>query len=203
MPTGLGVDASQLPLLVAVAIGAAVLAVVLWRELRHRARRFGGGDRAAAVMLLAIVAIVVAATPGLLPLEVAIIPMLVSLLILIRPAQAVRLAGGPNRRWSALRAGRELQVLVRERGGPVAARGDDDVAARLDALASFESAETAEYLALVRETLLVDPGEPGVPEALDRLAAADAALRASLGARPAWERELERRAAESPPGDRA
>jgi hypothetical protein len=185
-----------------VAIGIVVLAVILWRELRHRARRFGGGDLAAAVMFLAVVGILVAVTPDFLPFEIAIFLLFGSLVAVLRPAQAVRLTGGPNPRWSALREGRELQLRVRELGGPIAARQDEDVAARVEALTTFESPETADYLALLRETLLADPAEPGLTEKLDRLAAADAALRASLGARPAWERELEQRAAsagEPPP----
>jgi len=168
-----------------------VLAVVLWRELRHRARLVGGGDLAAAVMLLAIAGILVAVTPDLLPFEIAIFLRLFSLVAVIRPAQAVRLTGGPNLRWSALRAGRELQVLVRERGGPARAGEDEEIRLRLDALADLEGRETAEYHGLLRETLLADPAEPGITEKLDRLLAADAALRASLGARPAWERELQ------------
>lgn len=203
MLTGLDLDPSQPLVAIVLAIGAVVLAVILWRELRHRARRFGGGDLAAAVMFLAIVGILVAITPDLLPFEIAIVLLIVSLAAVIRPAQAVRLTGGPNVRWSALREGRELQLLVRQRGGPVAARDDELIAGRLEGLASFERPETSGYLALVRETLLADPAEPGLTEKLDRLAAADAALRASLGARPAWERELERLAAEGPPTQRA
>jgi hypothetical protein len=198
MPAELELEPSQLPLLFVGGAGAVVLAIILWRELRHRSRRFGGGDLAAAVMLLAVVGILVAITPDLLPFEIAIALLVISLAAVIRPAQAVKLTGGPNARWSALREGRELQLLVRQRGGPIAARADEEIATRLEALAGYESPETSDYLALVSATLLADPAEPGLTEQLDRLAAADAALRASLGARPAWERELERLEAEAP-----
>lgn len=195
MPTGLDLDPSQAPLAIVVAVGVVVLAVVLWRELRHRARRYGGGDLAAVVMFLAVGGILVALTPDLLPFEIAIFLLISSLLAVLRPEQAVRLAGGPNLRWRALREGRELQLLVRQRGGAVAASEDSEVQERLEALAELDGPETREYLALLRETLLADPAGPGMAQRLGRMADADAALRASLGARPTWERELEARAA--------
>jgi hypothetical protein len=131
MPAGLDLDPSQAPLAIIVAVGVVVLAVVLWRELRHRARRYGGGDLAAAAMLLAVVGILVALTSDLLPFEIAIFLLLFSLLAVLRPEQAVRLTGGPNLRWRTLREGQELQLLVRQRGGPVPAREDPEVQERL------------------------------------------------------------------------
>jgi len=183
---------------VAMAIGIVILSVVLWFSLRTRARRYGGGTIAAVIMALAIVALLASLMPGLLPFDIGIVVLLFALLAIYRPDQVVKVTGGPNLRWRALREGRELQLLVKERGGPSLASRNPEVQERFEKLPELEGPGTAEYIGLLRETLLADPDEPGMPEKLEQLAAADAELRASLRARPTWEKELERRAADGP-----
>ena len=50
---------------IALAVGVVALAVVLWFQLQHRSRRYGGGNVAAAVMAAAVVALLVAIAPNL------------------------------------------------------------------------------------------------------------------------------------------
>jgi hypothetical protein len=180
---------------IALAAGVVVMAVVLWFQLLHRSRRFGGGNLAAVVMLAAVVALLVAITPNLLPFEIGIFVLLLGLMAIYRPEQVVKATGGPSLRYRALQQGRELQLLVRERGGWSVAGRNEEVQARVEGLAALEGPGTERYLELLRETLFADPTAPGVAARLEELAAADAELRASLRARPMFERELERRAA--------
>ena len=188
-------------ILVVLMAGLLVLAVLLWRELRHRARQHGGGTLAAMVMALAVLALLVAITPNVMPFDIGIVVLILGLAAIYRPEQVVRLTGGPNIRWRALREGRELQLLVRQRGGPSLAGRNPEFQERFAALSTLEAPETAEYIGLLRETLLADPEAPGMAEKLDRMAEADAALRASLGARPVWEKELAQRAAADQPSE--
>jgi hypothetical protein len=192
---GFTLDAEHLLIAAVVGVGVLVLLYFLWGELRHRARRYGGDDRAAIVMLGAVILLVIAITPGLLPTELALAVLVVCLGSIYRPDLVVRTLGGPDIRWRALREGRELQVLVAERGGPDAAASDVEISQRVAALTTLESPETRPYLQLVREGLLADPDSPDGSLRRARLAEADRELRASLGARPAWERELEKRLA--------
>lgn len=171
------------------------LAIALWRELVHRSRRFGGGRLAALAMAGAVLALLVAITPNLLPFDIGIFILILGLLAIYRPEATVRYTGGPSLQYRALREGRELQLLVRERGGWSVARRNEEVVARVDALGTFEGPGTERYVGLLRETLLADPEAPGVAAKLAELAEADAELRAALGARPMFERELEQRAA--------
>jgi hypothetical protein len=191
---GWTLDPQQLLIAVGLAIGGAVLFYFLWGELRHRARRYGGDDRAAAIMLGAVALLLVTLWPNLFPMEVGIIVLVVALGAIYRPEAVIKALGGPNIRWRALHAGRELQVLVAERGGPTAA-GDPEIEERVAALADLESPDTSEYLDLLRQVLVADPEAPGMSLKRAQLAEADAALRASLNARPTWERGLERRLA--------
>jgi len=194
-------------LLIAMAAGAVVLSVLLWRALLHRSRRFGGGVPAAAVMAVSALVLLVAITPDLLPFEVALPLMLLSLAAILRPGQVVAITGGPSLTWRALREGAELQRLVFEAGGPAEAGEVPEIRERVQGLESFEGPATAEYVGLLRETLLADPERADAADRavqaakLERLATVQGELRASLGARPVWERELERRAAAGGPAD--
>ncbi len=180
---------------IGLAIGGVVMAVVLWFQLLHRSRRFGGGSLAAGAMLAAVVALLVAITPNLLPFEIGILVLILGLMAIYRPEQVVKMTGGPSLRYRALQQGRELQLLVRERGGWSVASRNEEVQERVEALSTLAGPETERYLGLLRETLFTDPEAPGVAARLAELAEADAELRASLRARPMFERELERRAA--------
>jgi hypothetical protein len=180
---------------IALAIGVVVMAIVLWFQLLHRSRRFGGGTLAAVVMLAAVVALLVAITPNLLPFEIGIFVLILGLMAIYRPEQVVKVTGGPSLRYRALQQGRELQLLVRERGGWSVAGRNEEVQERVHGLSALEGPGTQRYLGLLRETLFADPTAPGVAARLDELAEADAELRESLRARPMFERELERRAA--------
>jgi hypothetical protein len=190
----------ELLLAVIAGIVGVVFLYLLWGELRQRARRYGSDDRAAAIMMGAVGLLLLAIAPNLFPVEVGLIAMIVALGAIYKPETVVKLLGGPNIRWRALHAGRELQVLVAERGGPAAAADDAEIAERIAALAALESPETVEYLDLLRQVVLADPEAPGVSLKRARLAEADAALRESLGARPTWERGLERRLAAATQG---
>lgn len=188
-------DPLQALLKIAGAVAVVAMAIVLWFQLLHRSRRFGGGPVAAAVMAAAVVALLVAIAPNLIPFDIGIFVLMLSLLAIYRPEQVVKLTGGPSLPYRALREGRELQLLVRERGGWSVARRNEEVMARVEGLAAFEGPDTARYVALLRETVVADPEAPGIAEKAAELAEADAELRASLKARPMFERELAKRAA--------
>lgn len=197
---GWTLDPEHLLVATGVGIAAVVLFYFLWGEMRHRARRYGGDDRAAVIMLGAVALLLVTLWPNLFPMEVGLIVLVVALGSIYRPDLVVKALGGPNMRWRALHAGRELQVVVAERGGPLAAADDPEIAERLTALADLESPETVEYLDLLRQVVLAGPEAPGVSLKRARLDEADAALRATLRARPTWERALERRLAATTEG---
>ncbi len=180
-------------------IGLIALSVLLWVQLQQRARRHGGGNLAAAVMALAVAALLLAIAPNFLPMDIGIIALIFALMAIYRPDQVVKATGGARIEWRALRAGRELQLLVREQGGPSLAKRNPEVQEQLEALSALESPRTSTYLGLLRETLLEDPDAPGLDERLAELADADAALREAIGARPTWEKDLERRAAAGAP----
>jgi hypothetical protein len=188
-------DPGQALIKLALLAGLAVLSVLLWRELVHRSRRYGGGLVAAGIMAAAVLALVVAIAPGVLPFEIGIMVLFLGLAAIFRPDQVVKATGGPSLRYRALREGRELRLLVRERGGWSVARRNEEVMGRVAGLDAFEGPETERYVGLVRETLLADPEAPGMAAKLDALDAADAELRAALRARPMFERELAARAA--------
>jgi hypothetical protein len=190
---GWTLDPEHLLIATGVAVLAIVLLYLLWGELRHRARRYGGDDRTAVVMLVAVFALIIAISPNIVPMEVGVILLLAAFAAIYKPATVVKLFGGPNIRWRALHEGRELQVIVAERGGPASVADDEEINLRVAALGDLESPETVEYLRLLRMVLLADPEAPGISLKRAQLADADAALRASLAARPAWERELQKR----------
>jgi hypothetical protein len=186
------------------AVGVVLLSVLLWVQLQHRSRRYGGGNLAAALMAAAIVGLLVAISPNFLPFDVGIFILILSLMVIYRPDQVIKYTGGPSLRYRALGEGRELQILVREHGGWSVAGRNEEVAERIAGLAAFEGPGTERYVGLLRETLLADPEAPGVADKLAQLAEADAELRAALKARPMFERDLAKRAAaldEAPAAD--
>ncbi len=186
---------------IALGIGLIALSVGLWFQLQHRSRRHGGGNVAAAVMALAVLALLVAIAPSFLPIDIGIFLLIFALMAIYRPDQVVKATGGARIEWRALRDGRELQLLVKEHGGPSLARQNVEVQERYEALSSVEGPTTEVYIGLLRDTVLENPAAPGMDEKLAELADADAALRAAIGARPTWEKELERRAAEGTPAE--
>jgi hypothetical protein len=188
-------DPGQALLKIGLGVAVVVAAAFLWTQLLHRSRRFGGGPIAAAVMAVAVVALLVAIAPNLLPLEIGLFVLFISLAAIYRPDQVVKATGGASLRYRALQEGRDLQLLVRERGGWSVARRNEEVLARVESLEAFSGPGTERYIGLLREVVVADPEAPGVAAKLDELAAADAELRASLGARPMFEREHEKRAA--------
>ncbi|HEY3334393.1 MAG TPA: hypothetical protein VGK16_04075 [Candidatus Limnocylindrales bacterium] len=176
------------------AVAIIAMAIAVWIQLDKRTRANGGGVLAGGVVGVGVALLIVSLIPGLLPFEVGLAVLVAAFVFLYRPDVVVRMTGGPRKEWSALHEGRELAVLVRERGGPRAARSDAEIQARLAGLSKLDTPLTREYLSLVRQTLFSDPGDPALDAARAQLAAADAALRESLGVRPIWERSLERRA---------
>jgi hypothetical protein len=188
-------DPLQAFLLILGAVGVVVLSVLLWIQLQHRSRRYGGGNIAAALMAVAIVGLLVAISPNFLPFDIGIVILIVSLMVIYRPDQVIKYTGGPSLRYRALHEGRELQLLVREHGGWSVAGRNEEVAERIAGLGAFKGPGTERYIGLLRETLLADPEAPGVAERLAELEEADAELRVSLKARPMFERDLAKRAA--------
>ena len=188
-------DPAQALLKIALAAGAVALAIVLWFQLLHRSRRFGGGTMAAVVMAAAVAGLMVSIAPNLIPFDIGIFLLIASLLAIYRPEKVVKLTGGASLRYRALQEGRELALLVRERGGWSVARRNEEVVARVEGLDALAGPGTERYIGLVRETVLADPEAPGMAAKLQELAAADAELREALRARPMFERELARRAA--------
>jgi hypothetical protein len=184
----------HLVILVALSVGVVALAIALWTQLQHRARRYGGGMLAALVLAVAVVALL-AAVSNQLPMDIGLILLIGSLGAIYRPEQVVKLTGGPALRYRALREGRELQLLVRERGGWSVARRNEEVKERVEGLAAFEGPGTERYIGLVRETVLANPEAPGMTAKLAELEEADGELRAALRARPMFEKELAKRAA--------
>lgn len=180
---------------VALAVGVVALAIMLWFQLLHRSRRFGGGIIAAVAMAAAVVALLVAIAPNLIPFDIGIFILILSLVAIYRPEQVVKATGGASLRYRALREGRELAILVREHGGWSVAGRNEEVTARVEELAAFEGPGTERYIGLVRETLFADPEAPGTAAKLAELEEADSELRTALKARPMFERELAKRTA--------
>ena len=195
MPTLSVTDTGQLALYAVLGMALAAVGVLFWLQLRGRVRQFGGGWQASAVMALAVVGLLVAIAPNLLPLAVGIVVLVPAILAIYRPEQVVKVTGGPSLAWRALREGRELRIRVRERGGWSVARRDEEVLARVDALPALSGPGTERYVALLQETLLQDPATPEGRARLAELEASEAELRASLKVRPAFEREFDRRVA--------
>jgi hypothetical protein len=195
MPSLSVADTGQLALYAVLGMGVAGVGFLLWTQLRSRVRQFGGGWQAAGVMALAVVALLVAIAPNLLPFEIGLVFLVAGILAIYRPDRVVKLTGGPSLAWRALKEGRELRILVRERGGWSVARRNEEVLARVEALPSLSGTGTERYVALLQGTLLEDPALPEVRARLAELEAAEAELRASLKVRPVFERELDRRAA--------
>ncbi len=197
----LGTDPTTAIVRIAIALVIVGIAIKVWFELNIRVRRYGGGPIAGAVVGVGLALLIVSLIPGLFPLEFGLGVLVVAFVFLYRPDLVVKVTGGPRKEWSALQEGRELAVLVAERGGPREAAGDAEIQARLAGLSALETPATSRYLGLVRETLLADPDDPALDGARADLAAADASLRDAIGVRPTWERELERRARGEAPAD--
>ena len=188
-------DPGQALVYVALGVVVAVVAGLTWWQLVKQVRRHGGGWLAAGALGLAILGLLVAIAPNALPFEIGIVVLILALAAMYRPDLVVKATGGPSLRYRALREGRELQLLVLERGGWSVARRNEEVKARVEGLAAVEGPGTERYISLVRETVVADPEAPGSVPKLAELVEAEAQLRASLGARPIFDRELDRRAA--------
>ncbi len=194
MPDWIASDPAGALIRVVGAVAIVGMGIAVWFQLDRRTRSFGGGLIAGAVVAVGLALLIVSLIPGLLPFEFGIVVLVAAFVSLYRPEVVVRFTGGPRKEWAALREGRELGVLVGERGGPRAARSDAEIQSRLAGLSRYETPATREYLSLVRQTLFSDPADPALDAARAQLAAADAQLRESLRVRPNWERSLERRA---------
>jgi hypothetical protein len=194
-------DPASALLKIAGAIAIVGVGIAVWFQMEKRTRAYGGGRAAGVLVAAGIVLLVLALVPGLFSLEIGLVVLVLAFVFLYRPDLVVRYSGGPRKEWEALREGRELAVLVAERGGPRAARGDAEIAARVAGLSRLETPATSNYLSLVRQTLFADPADPALDGARAQLAEADAALRAQLGVRPTWERALERRARGEAPAE--
>ena len=133
-------DPLQALLLILGAVGVVVLSVLLWIQLQHRSRRYGGGNIAAALMAVAIVGLLVSISPNFLPFDFGIFVLILSLMVIYRPDQVIKFTGGPSLRYRALREGRELQLLVREHGGWSVAGRNEEVAERIEGLARVRGA---------------------------------------------------------------
>lgn len=183
------------------AVAIVAMAIAVWFQLDKRTRSHGGGRAAGVVVAVGIALLIASLIPGLFSLELGLLVLVAAFIALYRPDLVVRFTGGPRKEWLALQEGRELAVLVAERGGPRAAKGDAEISARVAGLARLETPATRDYLSLVRQTLFSDPSDTALDAARAQLAEADAALRARLGVRPTWERALERRARGEAPAE--
>jgi hypothetical protein len=201
MPSLLGPDPAQAALKLVLAVVVVAMGIGLWFQLMHRVRRFGGGWMAGAVEAAAVVGLLSSLVPNLIPNDIGLFVLIASLAAIYRPEQVVKATRGPRIEWRALREGRELQVLVGERGGPELAARNPEITDRFEALPGLVAPATARYIGLLQETLLADPAAPGLAEKLEDLAAADAELRALLRDRPSWEKELEARARGEAPAE--
>jgi hypothetical protein len=201
MSSLLGPDPAQAALKLVLAVVVVAMGIGLWFQLMHRVRRFGGGRAAGAVEAAAVVGLLTSLVPSLVPFDVGLFVLIGSLAAIYRPEQVVKATRGPRVEWRALREGRELQVLVQERGGPALAARNPEITDRIEALDAVAAPTTARYVGLLRETLLADPAAPGVAGKLEDLAAADAELRALLQDRPSWEKDLEARARGEAPAE--
>lgn len=197
----LGTDPTTAIVRIVMALVIVGVAIKVWFELNIRIRRHGGGPLAGVVVGVGLALLIVSLIPGLFPMEVGLGVLVVAFVFLYRPDLVVKFTGGPRKEWAALQEGRELAVLVAERGGPRAAAGDAEIQARLAGLSALESPATSRYLGLVRQTLLADPGDPALDQARADLATADASLREAIGVRPVWEKGLEARARGEAPAD--
>lgn len=194
-------DPGRAAIMVVAAIAIIGLAIKVWFELYIRVRRNGGGPVAGAVTGVGLALLIIALVPGLLDFQTGLIVLIAAFVVLYRPELVVRLTGGPRKEWAALREGRELAVLVAERGGPRAAAAVPEITARVAGLDAFEAPSTSRYLALVRRTVLADPDDESLAAARADLAEADAELRAAIGVRPTWEKGLEARARGEAPAE--
>ena len=198
----IGGDPGTILVRIVIAIVIVAVAILVWVQLNLRVRQFGGGRLAGAAMAVGLGLLIVSLIPGLFPFEVGITILVAAFVVLYRPDVVVRVTGGETKEFQALHEGRELAVLVAERGGPRAASGDPEIQARLSGLIEARDADDGRRTwRLVRETLLADADEPGAAAASDRLAAADADLRRAIGVRPIWERSLEARARGEAPAE--
>src|SRR3954451_15993671 len=150
------------------------MGIAVWFQLDRRTRAHGGGVIAGVLVAAGITMLVLSLIPGLFSFEIGITVLFLAFVFLYRPDVVVRASGGPRKEWRALREGRELAVLVAERGGPRAARSDAEIQTRLAGLRRYETPATREYLSLVRQTVFSDPTDPALDKARAQLAAADA-----------------------------
>ncbi len=174
--------------MVALVALAVVGGIVLgWLEVA-RIRRHGGRPLAMVAVVAGVVGAMVSILPGVVPGDLTLPVFLGCLIVVIRPREVIRATGGPRPAWEALRRGRELEVLVAEAGGPLAAREDEAITGRVEALSELPADPvTDEYVRLLRRTVVGDPADPGIAADLRALAKADAALRSMLAVAPIWE----------------
>lgn len=113
------------------------------------------------------------------------------------PDALVALTGGPRPEWSLLHERAMLWLDLEAMTDEQRTTAAPDLEARLQALERYRTPTTTEYLDLFRRLLLEDlaPDEGEVMAA--RFAELELAMRRSLGARPAWEDDVDKRAAEA------
>lgn len=111
------------------------------------------------------------------------------------PDAVVALTGGPRPEWALLRGRAMLWLDLEAMGDEQRATAAPELEARLAALERYRTPATTEYLDLFHRLLLDDlaPDEGEVMAA--RFAELELGMRRSLGARPAWEDEVDKRAA--------
>jgi hypothetical protein len=191
-------DPVQAVLRIGLIVAIVLVGIFLWTRVSRRVRRHGGGTLALILTAVAIVGLLASLYPDLIPFDIGLMVLILSLVTIYRPEEVVRVTRGPRIEWRALREGRELQQLVARRGNPLLAKLNPEIRDRFEALGTFEAPVTAAYIGMLRETLFADPAAADTDEKRARLAVEDASLRARLGAPPIWEAELaERSRAES------
>ena len=210
-------DPAAFALRIAFAAAIVAVAIALWFRLMVRVHAHGGRPIAGVLVAAGIAAMLLAIVPGILSPELGFALLFGGFVILYRPDLVVRATGGPRIEWRALRAGRELVLLRSERDAEADAEADAEgeadaeagaarreaIRVAIDELATLEAPSTSAYLSAVRAVVTEEPGDDAASRsaARVRLDELDGELRASLGARPTWERELQRRAAGSAAAD--
>ena len=106
----------------------------------------------------------------------------------------VRFLGGPRSEWSALRERATIWIDIEEMGEEEVTRRDAEIAARIRAMDRFRSPATAEYIDTYQMLMLGDESEDVKEVARARFRDLETSLRRSLGTRPTWVDEIERRA---------
>jgi hypothetical protein len=111
------------------------------------------------------------------------------------PDAVVAITGGPRPEWALLRERALLWLDLEAAGADPQAAQPPDVEARLRSLERYRTPATTEYLDLFRHLLTEDIAPEKGEVMAARFAELELAMRRSLGARPAWEDEVDQRAA--------